>query len=79
MFNETNYIDSVNNAFTFIVVISAALLIAITIIMLYFVYKYNAKRNKKAVNIEGNMTLEIAWTIIPLFLVVGCFGMAIWV
>jgi cytochrome c oxidase subunit 2 len=48
MFNETNYIDSVNNAFTFIVVISAALLIAITIIMLYFVYKYNAKRNKKA-------------------------------
>lgn len=73
MFNETNYIDSVNNAFTFIVVISAALLIAITIIMLYFVYKYNAKRNKKAVNIEGNMTLEITWTVIPLILVAGMF------
>ncbi|OQY69735.1 MAG: cytochrome c oxidase subunit II, partial [Ignavibacteriales bacterium UTCHB3] len=41
--------------------------------MLYFVYKYNAKRHKKAVNIEGNMTLEVVWTIIPIMLVGGMF------
>jgi cytochrome c oxidase subunit 2 len=73
MFNETNYIDSVNHAFTFIVVIAAALLLLITFVMLYFVYKYNAKRNKKAVNIEGNLGLEITWTVIPLILVSGMF------
>lgn len=73
MFNETNYIDSVNNAFTFIVAISVILLIGITIAMLWFVYKYNAKRHKKAVNIEGNMALEITWTVIPLILVAGMF------
>jgi cytochrome c oxidase subunit 2 len=28
---------------------------------------------KRRFNIEGNMTLEIAWTIIPLFLVAGMF------
>ena len=73
MFNETNYIDSVNHAFTFIVAISTILLVAITAAMLWFVYKYNAKRHKKAVNIEGNVALEITWTVIPLILVAGMF------
>lgn len=73
MFNETNYVDSVNNAFYFIVAISTVLLIVVTFLMLYFVWKYSAKRNPKATNIEGNMTLEILWTVIPLILVGGMF------
>ncbi|MCE1187507.1 MAG: cytochrome c oxidase subunit II, partial [Ignavibacteria bacterium] len=73
MFTTSNYIETVDNAFIFIVVISALLLIAITTIMLYFVYKYNRKKGAKAQNIHGNTSLEIAWTVIPVILVLGMF------
>ena len=42
---------------------------AITATMIYFVFRYNMKRNPKSEHIEGNLTLEIVWTIIPLILV----------
>jgi cytochrome c oxidase subunit 2 len=41
--------------------------------MVFFVIKYNRKRNPKAVNIHGNMPLEIAWTVIPTILVMVMF------
>jgi cytochrome c oxidase subunit 2 len=36
--------------------------------MLYFVFRYNRKKNKTATQIEGNNLLEIAWTVIPILL-----------
>ncbi len=69
MFSLSNYIDTVNTTFIFIVAISFAFLVLITFLMLFFVIKYNRKRNKKAVNIHGNLLLEITWTIIPVILV----------
>ncbi len=41
--------------------------------MIYFVIRYSRKRNPKATNIEGNNTLEIVWTVIPLVLVLIMF------
>ncbi|CAG1770551.1 cytochrome c oxidase subunit II [uncultured bacterium] len=73
MFKDMSYIDKVDGAFFFIVAISAVLLIGITAVMIYFVVKYNRKRNPVAVNIPGNMKLEILWTVIPIILVMGMF------
>jgi len=41
--------------------------------MIYFVIKYNKKKNPKASNIEGNNKLELIWTVIPTILVLIMF------
>ncbi len=69
----STFADAVDGAFLFILLISLALLVLITFLMIYFVIKYNRKRNKKAVNIEGNIPLEILWTVIPTILVLAMF------
>ncbi len=53
--------------------ISIFFLLGITIVMIYFVFRYNKKRNPKATNIEGNHTLEVVWTVIPTILVLLMF------
>ncbi|MCK9212065.1 MAG: cytochrome c oxidase subunit II [Ignavibacteriaceae bacterium] len=69
----SNHIELVNGAFWFIVSISFILLSFITFLMIYFVFKYNRKKGKKAVNIHGNTKLEIIWTVIPVILVMAMF------
>lgn len=61
--------------FTFWVItgISIILLLIITVAMVYFVYKYSSKRNPVASNIEGNTTIEVIWTVIPVILVLIMF------
>lgn len=68
-----NIVDQVDFTFWFIMGISIVLLLFITIVMLYFVYKYNRKRHPVAENIEGNTTVEVIWTVIPLLLVLIMF------
>jgi cytochrome c oxidase subunit 2 len=48
--------------------------------MLYFVFRYNRKKNKVATQIEGNTWLEIIWTVIPILLALAMFyyGWAGW-
>jgi len=76
----SNFVTGVDNAFMLILGISFFFLIALTFIMLYFVYKYNNKKNPVATQIEGSMTLEIVWTVIPILLVLLMFyyGWAGW-
>lgn len=66
-------VDQVDQTFWLIMGISFILLLIITVAMIYFVYKYNRKRHPVAENIEGNTTLEIVWTIIPVILVLIMF------
>jgi cytochrome c oxidase subunit 2 len=68
--------DRVNDVFLYIFILSVAFLVFITVLMVYFVIKYNRKRNPTPVDIEGNMPLEITWTVIPLilFLTIFYFG-----
>lgn len=53
--------------------VSFAFLAIIVIAMFYFLYKYNAKRNKKTEDIHGNTPLEIIWTVVPTILVLVLF------
>jgi cytochrome c oxidase subunit 2 len=78
--DASNYVSTFNRAFFSVIGVSIVLLISITIMMLYFVFKYNRKKNKVASDIEGNTKLEIIWTVIPtlLVLVMFYFGWAGW-
>jgi cytochrome c oxidase subunit II len=78
--DASNYVSTFNTSFYFILVISLIFLIGLTFTMLYFVFKYNNKKNKIATQIEGSTLLEIIWTIIPtlLALVMFYFGWAGW-
>lgn len=77
----STFVQGVDNAFVFIIAISLFFLIGITAVMIMFIYRYNQKRHPKAVQIEGNTKLEIAWTVIPLILVLGMFyyGYVAWI
>ncbi len=59
--------------FHWVLAIAVLLLVFITVLMVYFVFRYSRKRHPKAEQIEGNTWLEIAWTIVPLVVFVGIF------
>jgi cytochrome c oxidase subunit 2 len=69
----SNFVEGVDNAFMVIMGISIFLLILITTVMMYFIFKYNKKRHPVAANIDGNNFLELVWTIIPTILVMLMF------
>ncbi len=69
----SEYARNVDLVMLYIVGISFILLIGVTVAMLYFVFKFNKKRNPTATNIHGSTTLEIVWTAIPVVLVLSMF------
>lgn len=71
--NLSNLSQGVDTAFVVILSVIFFFLIGLTAVLLYFIYRYNKKRNPVATQIEGNTKLEIIWTVIPLILVVGMF------
>jgi cytochrome c oxidase subunit II len=68
-----NLSGSVDNVFYFITGICVALLLGVTGVMLYFVYRYSRKRNPDPDDITGNVPLEVIWTVIPTLLVLAMF------
>jgi cytochrome c oxidase subunit 2 len=71
----SNFVDSTDTTFFFIVAVSVFFLVAITVSMIYFVIRYSRKRNPVAKNIHGNILLEVTWTVIPTILVLIMFWM----
>lgn len=71
--DASNFVQSVDTTFIFIVSVCVFFLVLITVLMITFVIKYNSKRNKKAVNIHGSLPLEITWTVVPTLLVLVMF------
>ncbi len=71
--DASNFVQPVDNAFIIIVAICVFFLVLITALMVTFVIKYNAKKNKPAKNVHGNVPLEVAWTVIPVILVLYMF------
>ncbi len=69
----SNFSGGVDMAFAIILGISLFFLIGITAVIIYFLFKYNRKKNPVASEIEGSNKLEIIWTIIPLVLVLYMF------
>lgn len=79
-FDASNFVATFNTAFYFILIVSLILLTGLTVTMIYFIVRYNNKKNKVATQIEGSNILEILWTVIPtiLALVMFYFGWAGW-
>jgi cytochrome c oxidase subunit II len=78
--DASNFVNTYNIAFYSIAIISLILLTGLTVTMLYFVFRYNNKKNKTAIQNEGNTKLEIIWTTVPIILVLVMFyfGWAGW-
>jgi cytochrome c oxidase subunit II len=64
----SNFVSTYDKAFYFITGISLLLLLGLTVTMLWFIFRYNKKKNKVATQIEGNNLLEVTWTVIPILL-----------
>lgn len=69
----TNLSSSVDSVFLFIMGISLFLLIGVTGTMVFFAVRYRRSKHPHAENIEGNLALEIVWTVIPTLLVLAIF------
>ena len=69
----SNFVSTFNTSFYFIAGISLFLLTGLTIVMLYFVFRYNKKKHTVAVQNEGNTILEIIWTVVPVILALAMF------
>lgn len=69
----SSFVAATDNAFFFIIGVSVIFLIGITGTLLWFIYRYNQKRNPVATQIHGSTSLEIVWVVIPTILVIVMF------
>lgn len=69
----SNLVTTTDNAFFLIIGISVIFFIGILATLIWFIVRYNKKKHPVAEQIHGSNTLEIAWTIIPLILVLIMF------
>jgi cytochrome c oxidase subunit 2 len=78
--SASNLASGVDRVFLYIVALSAAVLLGITVVMVTFVLRYSRRRRPVAEQIEGNRWLEVAWTTIPtvLFLSMFYYGWIVW-
>jgi cytochrome c oxidase subunit 2 len=65
--------DVVDSIMLYIVGISVILLVGITLTMIYFVFKYNRKKNTVPKDIHGSVLLESIWIIIPTIIALSMF------
>jgi len=70
LLNQTGRVD---NVFFFIVAVSVVILSIVTFTMIFFLIKFNRKRNPVAKDIESNLPLEIIWITVPTILVMAMF------
>jgi len=63
----------VDQAFLIILGFSVFILVAVTLTMLFFMWRYHHTRNPVATDIKGSVWLEILWTALPTIIVLGLF------
>ena len=66
-------VQQVDLAFYVIFGVSAVMLLGITATMLWFVWRYDHRRNPVATEIPGSVLAETAWTLIPTLIVMALF------
>ncbi len=69
----TGHVETVDLVMLYIVGISVILLLGITAVMVYFVFKYHRKHGHKPKDIHGSILLETIWIAIPTVLVLSMF------
>jgi cytochrome c oxidase subunit II len=71
----SNFADSVDNLMLYIIAVCAFFAVAVTIAVIYFFFRYRRRAdNEIGVPIHGDMRLETAWIVVPLFLALTMFG-----
>jgi cytochrome c oxidase subunit 2 len=76
MFEHSSpFADHVDATFLVIAGASAVVMLGLLAAMVLFIVRYGRKRHPHPVNIDGNVPLEVAWTVIPLVLFLGMFWM----
>ena len=65
--------QGVDQAFLIILGFAVFILVAVTVTMLYFLWRYHYTRNPQATDIKGSVSLEIIWTVLPTLIVLGLF------
>ena len=65
--------EVVDQVFFYILAITVFLLALITFLMVYFVIRYQKKRNPQPSDVHENIWLEIIWTVVPTLLVLTMF------
>lgn len=71
--NSSNFSNSVDATFLYILGLSAIVLVGIIVTIIYFVIKYSRKKHPVPTNIASNTPLEIMWTVVPLILFMSMF------
>ena len=72
-YGASNLAEAVDRAFIIILSISFIFTIAITGLIVYTLIRFSRKKEKNPRQFTGNTKLEIAWTIIPLIIVLVMF------
>ena len=71
--SSSNFSNNVDAVFLYILVLSTIVLVGIVAAMVYFIIRYNRKRNPVPTHVAESLTLEILWTAIPLALFLSMF------
>ncbi|MGE5238607.1 MAG: cytochrome c oxidase subunit II [Chloroflexota bacterium] len=69
----SNTTGKVETAFLVVVGISVALLVIVTVVMIFFLIRYNRTRHPRSEEVKERLSLEVVWTVVPLALVLVMF------
>jgi cytochrome c oxidase subunit 2 len=71
----SNFAPQVDNLVLFMIAVCMFFAVAICAAVIYFFFKYQRKRSDEiGVPIHGDLRLEIAWIVLPFFLLLAMFG-----
>jgi cytochrome c oxidase subunit 2 len=71
----SNFAPQVDNLVLFMIAVCVFFAVAICAAVIYFFFKYQRKRpDEIGVPIHGDLRLEIAWIVLPFFLLLAMFG-----
>ncbi len=69
----SNTTGKVEEAFLVVAGISVFLLVAVTVVMIFFLVRYNRRRHPRSEEVKESFALEVVWTVVPLALVLVMF------
>jgi cytochrome c oxidase subunit II len=76
----STYGREIDALFFLIYYITAATFVIVTVLMIWFLWKYRDQGNRRATYSHGNTTLEIIWTVIPaaILIVISFMSVSTW-
>ena len=76
----STYGREIDALFFLIYYITAATFILVTVLMIWFLWKYRDRGNRRATYTHGNTTLEIIWTVVPaaILIVLSFMSVSTW-